>query len=242
MSKRFIDTEKYKKPFLRSLKGPYKLLWDYICLTCNHAGVWQVDFEIAQVYLGLDMPVEETVAIQCFNADEERIIVIDAGKKWFIKPFVDFQYGELNPANRVHLSVLSELEKEGIEYNSIKGLTSPLLGAMDKDKDKAKDKEKKRGTGGETAFSLPDWIDLTTWTTYLQVRKAKRAAQTPHALSLIIADLEKFKAEGQDVKLILENSVKSGWAGVFPLRQDSKKASKGCAPIPGKYDGLGVQV
>ncbi len=44
MSKRFADTDKYKKPFIRNLPAAYKLLWDYICLDCDHAGIWQVDF------------------------------------------------------------------------------------------------------------------------------------------------------------------------------------------------------
>jgi hypothetical protein len=138
MAKRFTDTEKYKKQFIRGLPGPYKLLWDYLYHDCDHAGIWQVDFEVAQIYLGKDMPVNQTDALKLFNKDEERIVILNNGSKWFIKPFVDFQYGELNSDNRVHHSVITALKKEG----AYKGLTSPLQRAKDKDKEKDKDKDK----------------------------------------------------------------------------------------------------
>lgn len=138
MAKRFTDTNKYKKPFIRGLQGAYKLLWDYLYHDCDHAGIWIVDFEIAQLYIGNDMPVNKADALKYFNADEKRIIEIDGGKKWFIIPFIEFQYGILDGRNRVHNSVLIELAK----LNIGKGLISSLQGAKDKDKDKDKDTDK----------------------------------------------------------------------------------------------------
>jgi len=84
------------------------------------------------------MPVEETKALELFNADEKRIFPISNGTKWFILPFLKNQYGELNPENRVHASVIKTLKGENVE--SFKGLVSTLQGAKDKDKDKDKDK------------------------------------------------------------------------------------------------------
>jgi hypothetical protein len=130
MAKRFTDTNKYKKPFMRSLKGPYKLFWDYLYHECDHAGIWIVDFVIAQVYLGADMPVNREEALKCFNSDEVRVYEIAGGKKWFIKTFVEFQYGILDPRNRVHNSVLLELQKQNINKDLIRALQGP------KDKEK----------------------------------------------------------------------------------------------------------
>jgi len=157
MAKRLTDTNKYKKPFIRALKGPYKLLWDYLYHECDHAGIWIIDFEIAQIYLGYDMPVNKEDALKYFNAYEERIIEFDEGKKWFIKSFVEFQYGILNEQNRVHNSVLNELKK----YNLDKALISPLQGLKDKEKDKEKDKDKdKGGFGGKNdSEEKSDFID-----------------------------------------------------------------------------------
>jgi len=136
MAKRFTDTNKYKKPFIRGLQGAYKLFWDYLYHDCDHAGIWIVDFEIAQLYLGQDMPINRLDALKFFNNGEKRIIEFDNGKKWFIKSFIEFQYGVLNPENRVHKSILDEFYK----YNFNKGLIRSLQGLKDKEKDKDKDK------------------------------------------------------------------------------------------------------
>ena len=133
MAKRFTDTDKYKKPFLRGLQGAYKLLWDYLYHDCNHAGIWIVDFEVAQIYLGNDMPVNEKDALKYFNEDEKRIVRISNNSKWFIPGFVKFQYGDLNPNNKAHNSVIKILT--GFDLYKNKVLLSPLQGSKDKDKE-----------------------------------------------------------------------------------------------------------
>jgi hypothetical protein len=143
MAKRFTDTNKYKKPFIRSLPGAYKLLWDFLYHDCDHAGIWIVDFEIAQSYLGKDMTITKVLALQLFNEDEIRIVELDGGKKWFIPSFIEFQYGKISDKNRAHLSVITALKKYNLLTDDfiIKPLTSPLQGAKDKDMDKDKDME-----------------------------------------------------------------------------------------------------
>ena len=138
MAKRFSDTDLFKKKFVRGLQGAYKLLWIYIYHDCNHAGMWEPDFEVASLRIGFN--VTEQIAKEQFG---EKIVLIENGDKWFIPSFIEFQYGKLNVENRAHNSVIQILEKHGI-----KGLTSPLQGAKDKDKDKDMDKEK--GLLGET--------------------------------------------------------------------------------------------
>lgn len=121
------------------MKAPYKLLWLYILDECNHAGIWQVDLAVAQLKIGEKLNVER--ALSFFKS---KIFVIDFGEKWFIPDFIDFQYGELNPDNRAHKSVISILAKFHLidETYKIKELISPLQGAKDKDKDKDKDMDK----------------------------------------------------------------------------------------------------
>jgi hypothetical protein len=139
MAKRLADTDKYKKKFIRSLPAAYKLLWDYICLDCNHAGIWEVDFEVAQLRLGNDITINEQEALKLFNNEEEKVVVLNHGSKWFIKPFIEFQYGNLDPNNRVHSSVLALLKKEGIK-GLARVLNDPKNKSKDKDKDSIKDK------------------------------------------------------------------------------------------------------
>lgn len=131
MAKRFTDTDKWKKPFIKSLDAPYKLLWFYILDDCDHAGIWQADFDVASLRIGF--PVDEKTAVEKFG---ERMQKISAGK-FFLPDFIFFQYGVLNDKNRLHVSVINILNKNGI-----KPLRSPLEGVKDKDKDKEQDKDK----------------------------------------------------------------------------------------------------
>ena len=141
MAKRFTDTEKWKKPFIRGLQGAYKLLWLYICDDCDHAGIWQVDMEVAAIRIGEKIDLKE--AIKSFD---EKIIIIDKGNKWFIPSFLEFQYPSgLNSDNRAHNSVIILLEKYNLRISKNKPLISPLEGSMDMDMVKDMDKDMVKG-------------------------------------------------------------------------------------------------
>lgn len=80
----------------------------------------------------------------------------------------------------------------------------------------------KPGTAGAALIlipTVPDWIPSDAWNAYLKLRKAKRAKVTPEAVELLIRDLAKWRAEGKDVRAILEQSVKNGWTGIFPVKE-----------------------
>lgn len=132
MAKRFTDTDKWKKPFIRNLPTKYKILWFYIIDECDHAGIWQVDIAVAEIKTGEKFNEDEAKEIF-----EGKIIVFDNSEKWFIPSFIEFQYGELNSENRAHNSVINILSKYNL-LDSNKPLTSPLQGAKDKEKDKVK--------------------------------------------------------------------------------------------------------
>ena len=130
MAKRMTDTDKWKKRFLRELKPQHKLLWFYILDDCNHAGIWDVDIEVASIRVG-----EELIYDMLPQAFLDKIVIFDNGDKWFIPEFIDFQYGELNPNSNVHKSVISLLEKYNLE-GYMKGSQGVQSTLQDKDKDK----------------------------------------------------------------------------------------------------------
>jgi hypothetical protein len=132
MAKRFIDTNIWKKSFIRSLKAPYKLLWMYIVTDCDHAGIWECDFECAKMKIGEKVTKEE--ALRVFAG---KIAEIDGGEKWFIPSFIDFQYGVLSPTNRAHNNVIPILEKYDLIDDKllVKPLPSPLQGGKEKEKE-----------------------------------------------------------------------------------------------------------
>ena len=155
MAKRFTDSTKWSKPFIRSMKAPYKLLWLYILDECDHAGIWQVDFEVAQVKIGERLNLE--TALEQLKG---KIYPFADGEKWFIPDFIDFQYGVLNPENRAHNSVIQLLNKYNLSLEN-KPLTSPLQGAMDIDKDKDKDMVKETET--LKTFKPPTWNEVANY-------------------------------------------------------------------------------
>ncbi len=151
MAKRFTDTNKYRKAFYKKLPGAYKLFWDYLYHDCDHAGIWIVDFEVAQLYVGRDMDLDKAIAEYIFNEDEIRIIPFDNGKKWFIPSFITFQYGKLSDKNRAHSSAIDTLKKFNLlneDLSPIQIIPKPLWqepkGDKDKDMDKDKDKEQEQ--------------------------------------------------------------------------------------------------
>ena len=111
MPKRFTDTEKWKKGFIRSLPTKYKLLWLYILDDCNHAGLWDFDLEVAEIRIGAKINTKEAIKYYSKN-----IKIFDNGNKWFIPKFIEFQYGQLNENVNAHKSVIRLIEKYDL-YN-----------------------------------------------------------------------------------------------------------------------------
>jgi hypothetical protein len=218
MPKRFTDTDKWKKKFIRGLQAPYKLLWLYILDECDHAGVWIVDFDVAK--LRLDEIVEEDEALKCFS---EKILPIDSGEKWLILDFIEFQYGELNEGNNAHKGVIKILRKHDLwheEEKTIiknKPLISPSRGAKEKDKDKDKEQEKDKDKEEAEIFEIfypfnsPDF--LNAWRTWMDYRKEiKKPYKSKKSEQAALKQLSEFD-ETFSIKLI-ERSIAGGYQGL----------------------------
>ena len=200
MAKRFTDTDKWKKPFIRSMKAPYKLLWLYILDECDHAGIWQVDFDVAQIKIGEKLNKE--TALIFFKG---RVLELNDGDKWFVYDFIEFQYGILNPANRAHNSVINILSKYKIDLEN-KPLISPLQGAMDMDmvKDKVKDKY------SPANFLISLGFDDKLVSEWFEVRKKKSLTNTETAMNEFVNEVTKTNKDKNEV---LKTCVIKSWGG-----------------------------
>ena len=144
MAKRFTETGKWKKKWIRELGPEMKLFWFYLLDNCDHAGIWEVDIELAAFQIGIEL--DESEILNTFN---RKIVPFKPGK-WFVPKFIVYQYGELNESNRAHLSVIKILTKYGL-YKGLneveQGAYKKPEGAKDKEQykelDKVKDKDKK---------------------------------------------------------------------------------------------------
>ena len=123
------DTDKWKKRFVRELKPQHKLLWFYILDDCNHAGIWEVDIDVASIRVGFDLSQDDLPSL--FG---DKVISFDDGDKWFIPDFIEYQYGELNINSNVHKSVINLLNKYNLE-GYLKGSQRVESTLKDKDTD-----------------------------------------------------------------------------------------------------------
>ena len=89
------------------------------------------------------------------------------------------------------------------------------------------EKAQRSGIKKDTPFILPEWIPEETWRAYLEVRNKKRAAKTSYALNLVIKELIKIRDKhGHDPIDVLNTSIKSGWADVYPLKEEGNNGRK----------------
>ena len=70
---------------------------------------------------------------------------------------------------------------------------------------------------------VPEWISSEVWEEFVRMRNRIRKPLTPYAAELIISKLERFGPSLADQ--ILEQSIMSCWAGVFPLRNNRQQES-----------------
>jgi hypothetical protein len=68
-------------------------------------------------------------------------------------------------------------------------------------------------------FELPPWVPLEAWNAFLENRQLLKAPLTSHGKALIIKRLAAFKAQGEDPKAVLEQSIEWSWRGIFSTKQ-----------------------
>jgi len=120
MANRITDTNKWTKPWFRSLSPKHKLLWVFMCDNCDCAGVYHVDVDLLNFIIGDIYSISEIE-----SALGDKVILFD-NNKLYIKGFVEYQYKcaieELNPLNFAHRGVIRLIDK----YKA-KGLDSPCV-------------------------------------------------------------------------------------------------------------------
>ena len=161
MAKRFLDTNLFRKRWIRELDTDMQLFWIYLLTDCDHAGIWDVDVERASFQLKLNLNQDKI--LKTFDRKINNFKV----DKWFIPKFVQYQYGELNPNNKAHLSVIKILTKYGLHEGvrtplepPYKGDRTPLEPPKDKDKDKVKTKETKRNQLLDIKDNLKEYKEI----------------------------------------------------------------------------------
>lgn len=145
MAKRFTETNKWRDRWFLSLSMVEKLAWSYVLDECDHAGIIELVEPIANMQIGCEVDWNAF-----FERCGDRVQQIEEGKFW-IKAFVDFQYGGLNPENRVHKSVIRRLEMMGLG----RGLEGPSKDLKTKTKTKINTKTKTKTPPEDSMMEFP---------------------------------------------------------------------------------------
>lgn len=83
--------------------------------------------------------------------------------------------------------------------------------------------------------TLPDWMPVESWDGFVEMRKKLRKPMTNRAIHLAIGNLDKLRAEGQDVAAVLDQSTMNSWLGLFAVverRSDNRNVQGNRATFP----------
>jgi hypothetical protein len=90
------------------------------------------------------------------------------------------------------------------------------------------------------AETLPDWIPADAWKAFVDMRAAiRRPLATTGQAHSIVRKLEELKAQGEDIRAVLEQSLRASHAEVFAVR---KFADRGATPGNGRRPGVEREV
>lgn len=118
--KRFSETEKWTKDvWFCNLEPRYKLFWLFLIDNCDNVGVWEVNLRTANFMIGYEYSIESLL-----KNLSDKVHVFDDGKSWWVKSFIGFQHGKLNPesTSKPVQSYLMLLEKHGLSKLYTKGI------------------------------------------------------------------------------------------------------------------------
>lgn len=109
--KRFTDTAKWDKEWFCNLPPKLKCFWDFICIKCDAAGVWEPNFALASFLIREPIGVEDLHQMSDRGKSElPRMIRLSTGK-YFIGGFIEFQHGKLSRECKAHIPVFRLLVK-----------------------------------------------------------------------------------------------------------------------------------
>ncbi len=72
--------------------------------------------------------------------------------------------------------------------------------------------------GAKAPFVLPEDIDTEAWTAFEELRSKQKPPLTDYGRKLLIAELRKLRAQGNESTAVINQSVANGYKGFWPLK------------------------
>lgn len=211
---RFIDSNFFKSPFVRSLKGPLKSLYTFIICDCDGSGIWTKDLPIASAYIDFEITEKD------FNIFIETGKAIDLKNgKYFFPDFIEHQYPQgLQDKNPAHKNFVLTLKKYNLIDEDLKvlqrSLEAPYVTVKVTVKEKVMVKEKVNGPENELFFPFNSNEFLNAWNILVKEKKWRKKSQSALQASLkILSNYTEFEA----IKMI-EAAIAGEWQGIHELK------------------------
>ena len=74
------------------------------------------------------------------------------------------------------------------------------------------------------APSMPGWVPTGPWEAYADMRKKIRKPMTNRAVQLTVMKLSKLRTAGQDIAACLDQSTRSGWPDIYPIKIEGNRS------------------
>jgi hypothetical protein len=130
----------------------------------------------------------------------------------------NFEYHNGETAKKRALGKNRQEKRRSNDESNANSNASSVTNALPEKRREEKSIKEDKERATSVAIVFPDWIEKETWDAFIQMRKRIGKPPTDYAIKLIVAKLERFKANGQDIKQVLEKSITSGWQDVFEIK------------------------
>lgn len=237
--KRFSDSERFDDPWYCELPVVMKVAWEFVRAKCDHAGVWNPNFRLADFQIG------ETVDWDKFRVlCGDRIKTIPTG--WLIVDFVKMQCGELSEDCRAHIPVIKKLREHKLLPSDSLSIDYAMSTHrhMEQKEEKEQEKEKTGESAERGKRPKPDNTP-TSERAQLVAKLFNRRSTTPWDEKEIAAYKKLTKHPDEDFTLVAEFYQKSGYEYLRTglqafLNNFSGEVDKANAWKAGKLNGNGT--
>tara|TARA_R100000329_G_scaffold130307_1_gene109416 strand:+ start:899 stop:1303 length:405 start_codon:yes stop_codon:yes gene_type:complete len=111
MAKKQVESTLFEEVWFMDLDLEYKMLMLYFFITCDHAGLGNLNFKMINMVLGHEYVKENVFYFLGDHIDEYK------PNKYRLKKYMKFHYSEDNKS-QIYKSAIKKLKREGLDYMS----------------------------------------------------------------------------------------------------------------------------
>lgn len=111
MAKKQVESTLFEEVWFMDLDLEYKMLMLYFFITCDHAGLGNLNFKMINMVLGHEYDKENVFIFLGDHIDEYK------SNKYRLKKYMKFHYSEDNKS-QIYKSAIKKLKREGLDYMS----------------------------------------------------------------------------------------------------------------------------